>query len=95
MNAAFNKESQKRMAAEEASKGSWKRKPEPTKSSVKKEGASSRGPSSPVKTRKNFAPDRHPYEMVVKGKRVAEPKKYNSTYERMVYGSSFTLIGRD
>lgn len=95
MNAAFNKESQKRMAAEEASKGSWKRKPEPTTSSSTKEDASSRGPSSPVKKRKNFAPDRHPYEMVVKGKRVAEPNKYNSTYERMVYGSSFALNCRD
>ena len=84
MNDSFNKDAKKRMAAQEADQSSWRSKPSPKEPEESNKRAARKSPTSPVKKKKYFVSEKHPYDEVVKGKRVAIPTFYNSTYERMV-----------
>lgn len=84
MNDSFNKDAKKRMATQEANQSSWKSKPSPKEPEKSSKRAAEKSPASPVKKKKSFALEKHSYDEVVKGKRIALPKFYNSTYERMV-----------
>ena len=84
MSDSFNKDAKKRMAAQEADQSSWRSKPSPKEPEESKKRAAGKSSASPVKKKKSFVSEKHSYDEVVKGKRVALPNFYNSTYERMV-----------
>ena len=83
MNEIFRKADEKRIAKEEAEESQKKEKE--SKQTVAQQSRE-KLPTAIFKkgSKKNFAPDKRPYEEVVVGKRVVLPNYYNEVIERRV-----------
>ena len=87
MNEIFRKADEKRIAKEEAEESQKKRKE--NKQTIAQQSREKLPAAIFKGSKKNFSPDKRPYEEVVVGKRVVLPNYYNEVIERRVGLSLF------